>query len=98
MNARSIVVASVIGLAAAGACGPRKDSPVGEGAWVGTIATEGSVTTVVNEAGSVWGGTARLVEEASIGVETGADEYMFGNISGLWASEDRIFVSYYRRR
>ena len=39
-----------------------------DGTWVGTITTEGNVTTVINEAGSVWGGAATLVEEASIGV------------------------------
>jgi hypothetical protein len=28
----------------------------GDGVWVGTITTEGDLTTVVNESGSVWGG------------------------------------------
>ncbi len=81
-----------------GACTPAgPEDPVGAGtaaetAWVGTITTEGNVTTVVNESGSVWGGPARLVEELSIGVETGAEEHMFGDIAGLAADEDRIFV------
>jgi hypothetical protein len=74
------------------ACGsPSNDAPSGSG-WVGTISTEGNVTTVVNESGSVWGGTARLVEEASIGLEVGADEYMFGEITALHATEDAIYV------
>ena len=60
--------------------------------WVGTINTEGNVTTVLNESGSVWGGTATLVEEASIGVETGPEEYMFGIVGALHASPERIFV------
>ena len=61
-------------------------------AWVGTITTEGSVTTVVNESGSVWGGTSTLVEELSIGVDAGEEPYMFGTIGGLAATDDRIFV------
>ena len=70
-----------------------QESPAGtDGTWVGTITTEGNVTTVVNESGSVWGGTARLVEEASIGVEAGADEYMFGQITGLAADDRHIYV------
>jgi hypothetical protein len=60
--------------------------------WVGTITTEGDVTTVVNESGSVWGGEATLVEELSIGVEAGADEYMFGGVAGVWATDERIYV------
>ena len=61
--------------------------------WVGTITTEGNVTTVINESGSVWGGTATLVEEASIGVEAGADEYMFGHINSVYATDDRIYTA-----
>ena len=39
-----------------------------DGSWVGTITTEGNVTTVINKSGSVWGGAATLVEEVSIDV------------------------------
>ncbi len=60
--------------------------------WIGTIITEGNVTTVVNESGSVWGGAPELVEEASIGVEAGADEYILGEVAGLAATTDKIFV------
>ncbi len=72
-------------------CGP-EDGADTDGTWVGTITTEGNVTTVVNESGSVWGGTARLVEEASIGVDLGADEYMFGSPRHLWATDEEIYV------
>ena len=64
----------------------------GDGEWHGTITTEGDVTTVVNESGSVWGGTATLVEEASIGVAEGEEAYMFADILSLAASGDRIYV------
>ncbi len=63
-----------------------------DGSWVGTITTEGNVTTVVNESGSVWGGAARLVEQASIGVAAGAEEYMLGAIAGIAVHADRIYV------
>jgi len=43
-------------------------------------------------AGSVWGGTATLVEEASIGVETGEAPYLLGTVSALSAHDDRIFL------
>ncbi|MCH7824022.1 MAG: hypothetical protein IH849_04410 [Acidobacteria bacterium] len=66
------------------ACATQEEAVDPEGTWVGTITTEGDVTTVVTESGSVWGGTATLVEEASIGVEAGADEYMFGSVAGIW--------------
>ncbi len=89
MRASAIFAAVVATLLAA--CTPDQPQTV-DGTWQGTITTEGNVTTVVNESGSVWGGTARLIEEASIGVDVGDDPYMFGYIADLAASEDRIFV------
>jgi len=73
-------------------CSPPGPETEDEGAWVGTITTEGDITTVVNESGSVWGGTAGLVEEASIGVEVGEDAYMLGNVIGVGVADNRIFV------
>ncbi len=69
---------------------PAADTPTGT--WVGTITTEGNVTTVVNESGSVWGGTAMLVEEASIGVDVGDEPYMLAGVASIIAGEDRIYV------
>ncbi len=69
-------------------------SPVAEGAdWVGTITSEDDLTRVTNESGSIWRGTASLVEEASIGTSFGRDPYMFGRVTGVAASEDRIYVT-----
>jgi len=73
-------------------CGTPEPPTEDNGGWAGTITTEGDVTTVVNESGSVWSGTAKLVEEASIGVASGAEEYLFGHISSLYATDDRIYV------
>jgi hypothetical protein len=86
-----MIALSFAGLVGA-SCGAQAGSHGAVAPWVGTITTEGNVTTVVNESGSVWGGTARLVEEASIGVESGPEEYMFGQISALYATDDEIYV------
>lgn len=76
-----------------GCASERPDEPVAEAdEWVGSVTTDGDVTTVINEAGSLWGADAELVEEVSIGVEIGADEYMFGSVRGVWATDDRIYV------
>ena len=91
MKLRPIVVLSAVGIAVA-ACGPQESPTDATGTWVGTITTEGNVTTVVNESGSVWGGTARLVEELSIGVDVGDDAYMFGRPGGVHAFGGRIYV------
>ena len=75
------------------ACSPEEEArDIAGGSWVGTITTEGNVTTVVNQSGSVWGGTATLVEEASIGVESGEDAYMFGRVAGIAVHRDRLYV------
>ena len=75
------------------ACSSAPEAPDTEGTSVGTITTEGNVTTVVNESGSVWGGEATLVEDLSIGVDIGADEYMFGWIRNIYVAHGRIYVT-----
>jgi len=88
MKIRSLALGLV---AVAAACGPgATDLP--SGTWVGTITTDGNVTTVINESGSVWGGSARLVEEISIGTEVGESAYLLGNVVALAAHDDRIFL------
>jgi len=84
---RGALVLCFVSIACAG-----EEAVEGNGPWRGTITTEGNVTTVVNESGSVWGGTAKLIEEASIGVEQGADEYMFGSVRALYLTEDHVYV------
>jgi len=87
-------VDALLGLAILGtaACSPNAVEPAAGGSWVGAISTEGDVTTVINESGSVWGGAATLVEEASIGVESGADEYLLGRVGGVAADDERIYA------
>ena len=91
---KSIVLRFLALLIALGAlaCGPQETAQPRVDTWVGTITSEGSVTTVVNESGSVWGGTARLVEEASIGVEAGAEEYMLGAVGGVFVTDGHVYV------
>ena len=81
-----------IAFALAVACTSGTPEPDSDGTWVGTITTEGSVTTVVNESGSVWGGVATLVEELSIGVDRGEPPYMFGQVASIWATDESIYV------
>lgn len=87
-NAPLLLVVAMVTVA----CSPDSDVPGAEAAWVGSTTTEGEVTTVVNESGSVWGGTARLVEDLSIGVEVGDEPYLFGRVGGVAAHEDLIYV------
>jgi len=86
-----LVTIVFVGLLCAACSGGEEVQPAGE-EWIGTVSTEGDVTTVVNQSGSLWGGRAALVEEASIGVEAGEDVYMLGNVRSVAASDDRIFV------
>lgn len=92
MNVCPAVAASIVAVSLT-ACTLQEEAAEGDGTWVGTITTEGSVTTVLNESGSVWGGNATLVEEASIGVESGAEEYMFGELAAVHVDAERIYVS-----
>lgn len=89
MRFLSLILALMVPIAG---CGGENARATGEGAWVGEVSTEGNVTTVRNLAGSKWGGPAHLVEVGSIGVETGAPEYMLGSIRGFWVTDDEIYV------
>lgn len=79
MALRPIAAVSTVALLVL-ACAPRESPPEAERTWVGTITTEGNVTTVAAESGSVWGETATLVEQASIGVEAGALVLVQGHV------------------
>jgi hypothetical protein len=79
-------------LACTAACASSEPSFTAQGDWMGTITTDGDLTTVVNESGSVWGGTATLREEASIGVEFGDRPYMFGRVTSIWGTDEAIYV------
>ena len=74
----------VVLVAGCGVEGPGDDA----GTWVGEVRTQGAVTTVINQSGSVWGGVATLVEEVSLGVEKGYSAATFSvpfAPRGVWA-------------
>ena len=73
MNGKPAATAVAAGLCLLTACAGDSEVPADSPEWRGSITTEGTVTTVRNESGSVWEGVGTLVEEASIGVEAGAD-------------------------
>jgi hypothetical protein len=50
------------------------------------------VTTVRTLSGSVWGGIAYLVEEASIGTVDGPDEYLLGRVQDITTDGERIYI------
>ena len=83
-----LITALALGIA----CSTESTESNADGTWVGTITTEGDVTTVISESGSVWGGGAQLVEELSIGVDRGEPAYMFGRVVSVWATDARIYV------
>ncbi len=83
-------------LVLAAACGGSTGGTSGEASsaaeWVSETVTEGDVTTVTTVSGSVWGGSATLVEEVSIGVESGDDAYMLGSVRAIIEDGGEIFV------
>ncbi|HEX9698948.1 MAG TPA: 6-bladed beta-propeller [Acidobacteriota bacterium] len=85
-----VALSGAITLSPLACAGP--EGTVAGGGFQPTVTIEGNVTTIVNGSGSLWVGSARLIEEASIGVETGAAEYMFGRPGGVYATGDRIYV------
>jgi len=85
------VVLLLIAVLLTGGCATEPSESPARGDWDGSISTAGTVATVVNRSGSVWG-DVELVEEASIGVLDGADEYVFSQVRAVTASDDRIFV------
>ncbi len=90
MKTRPIITASVLALSLT-ACAIPEEAADTDGTWVGTTTTDGDVTTVVNESGSVWG-NVELVEETSIGTLDGDDPYVFAQVGALAADETRIYV------
>ena len=87
--ARWFLIASVF---ASTACSAERTVAGSDGTWVGTITTEGNVTTVVNDSGSVWGGEVELEETLSIGAEVGGESYLLGQVGAVGAATERIYV------
>jgi hypothetical protein len=87
-----VVLLVGIGLLVTAAGGCSSGTTGGEAGWRHEIVEGEGVRTVRTLGGSVWGNGARLVEEVSVGVETGPDEYMLGSVWGLCLDDERIYV------
>jgi len=88
-QARAFLVLSVlvVGAAFSTACSSGGDSD-GALAWVAVHDTIGDTVTVRTVSGSIWGDTADLVPEVSIGMLDGPEEYMLGSIVSLAIGAD----------
>ena len=85
-----LTIATVMVLAVS-SCAPEPVDSI-DGPWVGTITTEGNVTTVVNESGSEWDGESRLIEVATIGAGA-SEEYVFAEPGGVATDGERIYIT-----
>lgn len=63
-----------------------------EGRWQQETTTYGNRKIVHTFSGSIWGGRAQLMEEASIGAADGPDEYLLGSVMSLYAANNQILV------
>jgi hypothetical protein len=76
------------------ACEPSSQEAAGPtDGWQGTTVEEGPTLTVRTTGGSVWGGNGRLIEEVAIGTETRGEHDLLGEVYGLDATADRIFIA-----
>lgn len=89
LPSRLCAFAALVALAACSGGGA--ESP-DAGEWQSETTSEGNVTTVRTISGSIWGGVAQLEEELSIGVESGEDAYMLGQVQALAEDDGEIFV------
>ncbi len=63
-----------------------------EGEWEFRRTVQGNTTTVRTISGSVWGGRAQLVEEASIGDPERGDAYLLAQVRAIECDGERIYV------
>ncbi len=100
---RCMAAAIIFGLAIAGCGGDgagangRGEASRGEnggapGAYLVERNVGDGVETVRTVSGSRWAADATLVEALAIGEEIAEEAYLFGSITGAWATDDRIYV------
>ncbi|UCC82146.1 MAG: hypothetical protein JSW46_14295 [Gemmatimonadota bacterium] len=83
-----LALASVLLVACSGANEPAA------GEWQAVYDTIGDTVVVRTERGSVWGDTARLVADLTIGQFEGPDEYMFGRVRSLAVAADGAIYTF----
>jgi hypothetical protein len=91
-STRSISFACIVFILGCLGCSRRPGDPTG--LLVERRTMDAGMTTVRTISGSVWGGTARLIEEASIGTDgNGSDDvYLLGFIEDITCDGERIYV------
>ena len=90
--ATGLALAGSLAIAGCGGTETGGNAATATGDHVVERGVENGVETVHNLSGSRWGGNATLVEEISIGDEIGEQSYLFGNISGAWATDERFYL------
>ena len=85
----TLAVSLCLSLAACG--GP--DASRGE-SWQAVYDTIADTVVVTTIAGSVWGDTAELVADVTIGEFEGSDEYMFGRVRSLAVASDGTIYAF----
>jgi len=94
---RSLATAAIIGGLAIAGCGDAGETGGGKitsasNEYVVERSFENGVESVRTISGSRWGANATLIEELSIGEEIGREAYLFGSVTGAWATNDRIYL------
>ena len=87
-----LAVAWVVGGLAALGCGTVSETTSSNDPYRVERRSENGAEVVRTLSGWRWGGRATLVEELSIGEETGEEPYLFGSITAAWATDNRIYV------
>jgi hypothetical protein len=82
---------TLIAIAAWG-CGASDESEPGRAVGEPTVVVDGTKTTVVNTSEPLWARGGELVEEASIGAETGDEAYLLGSVTSIAAGDERIYL------
>jgi hypothetical protein len=88
MARRRVVLVAAVAVAAG--CG--RDGVASSGAWTAVTDTVGDTVVVRTVAGSVWGDTARLVEELRIGSLEGEAAYLLGSPASIAVTDSVIYV------
>jgi hypothetical protein len=86
-------LASILTLLAGLAACAGQDGPAAHD-WKVVHDTAGDTVIVRTVSGSVWGDTARLVADLTIGTFDGPDEYMFGQLRSLAVAPDGTIYAY----
>jgi len=89
---RALLLITAVSILATSCGSNLSDSDDASRSWQGTTIREGPTLTVRTTGGSLWGGSGRLVEETAIGTETRGEYDLLGQVVGMEATADRVYV------